>query len=65
MKQGKGRVSNEEGRCSPDLNTDSEFRIGIRPHPVVLRSQRMKFRTVYTGRPLCSFSLSRGLTQKS
>ena len=59
MKQGKGRVSNEEGRCSPDLNTDSEFRIGISPsRPVALRSPRMKFRAVYTGRPLCPLPLS-------
>ena len=66
MKQGKGRVSNEEGRCSPDLNTDSECRIGIPPpSPVVLRSPRMKIRTVYTGRPLCPLSLSLSVLLRS
>ena len=66
MKQGKGRVSNEEGRCSPDLNTDSEFRIGIPPSsPVALRSPRLKFRAVYTGRPLCPLSLSLAVLLRS
>ena len=66
MKQGESRVSNEEGRYSPDLNTDSECRIGIPPSPlVVLRSPRIKIRTLYTGRPLCPLSLSLAVLLRS